>query len=534
MLHGQRTPKPRAGRRLVATMVAAATLAIAASPVTAAPPSTAIGPDTTTAPYVLPVPHDVKITSLLTVGDGGAASNGYELVGIPDGIGLARHDGKAIVYLNHELRDAQGIVRRHGATGSFVSHWVIDPKTLEVKAGSDLIDPRVRFWDYPNGMYVTTGARFADLAAQDPTFGRFCSGTLSDPGVFYDKRSGKGYTGQIYFANEEDGDNGRTFAVTTDGRAVAFPRIGLAGWENTIPAANRSSTTLVMGDEDGPSDGSQLRAYVGVKQSSGVPIVKAGLTDGLSYVIDAANAAVTDDAGWRATYGKGVAAPVTLANVPWSLPGALQNSLAKTDGLNLNRIEDGIWDPRHRNDFYFVTTEGGQTSGTGLDARDGGGLWRLRFHDIDRPFDGATLTLLLDGSESLGGSEPKFNKPDNLGIDRHGNLLIQEDPGGNNHLARIVAYRLKDGALGVVARFDEARFGPAAIGSPAFLTIDEESSGIVDGEAAFGKGTFLFDAQVHTAAGLPAGTGPGTVQEFVEHGQLLLLKVRDWDDVYGH
>ena len=215
---------------------------------------------------------------------------------------------------------------------------------------------------------------------------------------------------------------------------------------------------------------------------------RAGLTNGLSFVFDAVNSAVTDDAGWRTTYGKGVPGDVQLVNIPWSLTGALQNTLAKTDGLSLNRIEDGIWDPRHRNDFYFVTTEGGQKDGTGLDARDGGGFWRLRFKDIDKPFDGATLTLLLDGSESLGGTEPKFNKPDNIGIDRHGNVLIQEDPGGNNHLARIIAYRIKDGALGVVARFDAARFGPAASGSPAFLTIDEESSGIADGEADLREG----------------------------------------------
>ena len=55
----------------------------------------------------------------------------------------------------------------------------------------------------------------------------------------------------------------------------------------------------------------------------------------------------------------------------------------------------------------------------------------------------------------------------------------------------------------------------------------------MDGESTFGPGTFVFDAQVHTANGLPAGTGPGTVQELVENGQLLLLRVKDWDDVYG-
>jgi hypothetical protein len=67
----------------------------------------------------------------------------------------------------------------------------------------------------------------------------------------------------------------------------------------------------------------------------------------------------------------------------------------------------------------------------------------------------------------------------------------------------------------------------------SLLTIDEESSGIVDTEGLLGGGTFVFDAQVHTAAGLPAGTGPGTVQEYVERGQLLTLKVDNWVAVYA-
>ena len=126
--------------------------------------STAIGPSTTTAPYVLPVANDVRITSLLTVGDG-AAGNGYQMVGIPDGLGFARErTASVVVYMNQELRDAQGIVRRHGQTGAFVSRYVIDQRTLKVKSGSDLIDPGVRLWDYPNGDLVTSGARFADLA----------------------------------------------------------------------------------------------------------------------------------------------------------------------------------------------------------------------------------------------------------------------------------------------------------------------------------------------------------------------------------
>ena len=525
----QHIPRHASAGRL-AFLLLAASLVISSSPV-AAVTSIARGPSTTTDPYVLPVAERVRITSLLTVNDAGAAGNGYEMVGIPDGIGLAIEGGRAVAYMNHELRDAQGIVRRHGQIGAFASRLEIDRRTLAVAAGSDLVDPGVRFYDYPSGAYVTSGARFADGMLQDATFGRWCSSTLTSPGLLYSESQRVGYHGQIYFGNEEDGDVGRTFGVLTDGTAKALPRLGLFQWENTIPADNRSATTVVMGQEDGPAGPtSQLWVYVGTKQRNGDAFDRAGLTNGRSLVIDAVNQAVTTDAEWRAAVGTGVPAPITLNEVPWNQSGAAQNAQALASGLGLNRIEDGYWDPHDRDRFYFLTTEGGDTTTTFPYTRDGGGLWRLEFKDVDRPRQGATLTLLLDGSEEIAPGKPKMNKPDNMTIDRHGNLLIQEDPGNNAHLARILAYRLRDGALGVVARFDRNRF---QAGGSSFLTEDEESSGIIDADQAFGRGSFLFDAQVHTASGLPSGTGPNTVQEYVENGQLLLLRVGNWGAVYG-
>lgn len=64
-------------------------------------------------------------------------------------------------------------------------------------------------------------------------------------------RSGRGYAGQIYFANEESHDEGRVFGVLPGGTMQQLPRRGQAAWENTKPAYNRSDTTLVIGDEDG-------------------------------------------------------------------------------------------------------------------------------------------------------------------------------------------------------------------------------------------------------------------------------------------
>jgi len=226
-----------------------------------------------------------------------------------------------------------------------------------------------------------------------------------------------------------------------------------------------------------------------------------------------------------------------LSEVPWNQSGAEQNAEAAVEGLTLNRIEDGAFDPRNRNAFYFVTTEGG--AGTVPGVRDGGGLWRLTFDNVDDPSAGGTLELLLDGSEAIG-----LNKPDNLTFDANGgDLLIQEDPGNNAHVARIVAYRTSDGATAEVARFDDALFDPVVAGAN-LVTADEESSGIIDvtsiyapvpqsieeaiTEANFSArgGRFLFDAQVHTANGLNDPVAQ------VERGQMLILEISDWNVIY--
>ncbi|WP_088315802.1 alkaline phosphatase PhoX [Kineosporia sp. R_H_3] len=535
----QQTPaRSRRTRAVLAgTGLGCAALVVPMAAPASAAGSTAIGPTGGIAPYVLPVAPDVTVTSLLTVNNG-AAKDGTQLVGIPDGIGAYRSGKRVVALVNAELGATAGIARAHGQKGAFVSRWTIDPKTLAVTTGSDLVQPGVRYWDYTTGAYAAAPVAPAGAAAGTHTaaFNRFCSGYLAPAGSLYNDDTDAGYDGAIYMANEEAGDEGRVFGVTTDGAATQLPRLGLFSWENTVSAANRTDTTVVMGNEDGGNG--QLRVYVGTKTTKGSPVERAGLTNGSLFVVDTADESVSTDAQFRTAYGKGKAVPVTFGageQVDTTASGAAQNADAAAKGLTLNRIEDGSFDPRNRNDYYFLTTEGGSTAANPAEpgvSRDGGGLWRLRFTNVDKPELGGTLTLLLDGSEA-----PYLSKPDNMAIDRRGNLLVQEDPGGNDHVARILAYRIKDGRVGVVAGFDTALFGvtnPAGTtpDTRAVLTTDEESSGIVDTADLFGKGTFLFDAQVHTKKNLPAGTGAGTVEELVENGQILLLEVGDWDAVY--
>lgn len=495
-----------------------------------------MAPTTTVEPYLRPVAAGVSIQAHLTVDDL-PARNGYHMVGIPDGLGAFRSGIRVVAFLNHELTDTEGIVRAHGQRGSFVSRMVINPVTGAVVKGSDLIQT-VNYWDYPLGGYAAApvaplGATFGHTAA----FSRFCSGFLSPRGLFYNPATQTGVRTQLYFANEESGDEGRAFAVRKNGTATQLPRLGLFSWENTQVADNSSNTTVVMGNEDGSSG--QLRVYVGRKRPDGSAIDRAGLTNGRLFVVDAVDEAVSTDAVFRSVNGTGSAAPVVFGageEIDWTKSGTAQNTEAAAKGLTLNRIEDGHFDPNNKNNYYFLTTEGGSTQpdpGEPANPRDGGGLWRLHFADVEHPERGGTLTLLLDGSEA-----PYLNKPDNMTIDDEGNLLIQEDPGGNDHVARITAYNIETGARGVVARFDQGLFGASNPSGTtpderAVLTTDEESSGIISTDNLFGDDTYLFDAQVHSVKGLPAGSGPGSVEEYVQRGQLLTMEVGDWESVYS-
>ena len=126
---------------LVSGVVAAAALAAG---------SARTGPSSSTAPYVLPSQDGGKTVSILTVGD---SVDGYRLVGIPDGLGAYEsRPGTFTIFANHEIAQTLGTVRDHGATGAFVSNWVVRKKGLSVAAGRDHI-VRVATWNAATSAY---------------------------------------------------------------------------------------------------------------------------------------------------------------------------------------------------------------------------------------------------------------------------------------------------------------------------------------------------------------------------------------------
>ena len=93
---------------------------------------------------------------------------------------------------------------------------------------------------------------------------------------------------------------------------------------------------------------------------------------------------------------------------------------------------------------------------------------------------------------------------------------MDEDPGGNDRVAKIWMYDISSGDFIQVGAHNPKLFEPSILNNTDFLTNDEESSGIIDAEHILGKGWFLLDVQVHKANPDP---------ELVEGGQLLAMYV---------
>jgi secreted PhoX family phosphatase len=310
-----------------------------------------------------------------------------------------------------------------------------------------------------------------------------------------------------------------------------------------------------MANEDGSATDSQVYMYLGKKQSTGSAVDKAGLTNGDLYVLNVPSAA--SDNVFRTTYAKETPVDAEFKKIEWNTGVEDFAKGAREAGTEFARVEDGEFDPNNPNIFYFVTTESNKDPIATKEnpalpgvSRDGGALWRFTFKDVQNPLLGGKLEMLLNGGESL-----YLSKPDNMTITKNGVILIQEDPGNNAALARVVAYRIKDSKLAVVAQFDAQYFSSAG---SKFMTQDEESSGIVEVTQFLAKPgdtkTYLaFNAQIHTKGGVTSiDTGAKALQPArpdllkrstakkamidkaaIEGGQYYVMTVSNWDTVFA-
>jgi secreted PhoX family phosphatase len=183
-----------------------------------------------------------------------------------------------------------------------------------------------------------------------------------------------------------------------------------------------------------------------------------------------------------------------------------------TDSVNAGvttfaRPEDGSWDPSDPHHFYFATT----ANFTGVSR-----LWKLSFADVAAIATGGTAAIAVQGRPA-DPSKPNRDQPgprimDNITVNSRGQVIIQEDVGGQDYVGGVFQYDPASGNVVRIAQHDPERFAPGAAG---FLTRDEESSGVIP-VPFLGEGKYLLDVQAHYSTGDPAT---------VEGGQLLVLHI---------
>lgn len=507
-------------------------------------------------PYYKPVPaaagaggFHVAAYSLLTVGETNhPAQANYRMVGVPDGLGAINNgNGTFTLLMNHELRGgdlpggagtitfatnattgvitattnaALGIARAHGGKGAFVSDWLFNSTNLSVISGADLMRT--------NGVHLADGAggyRPFDPAT-DYHFSRFCSADLASVTAYYNPENGKGTQTRLFLNGEEDGGafrgfyDGRAFAHIASGpekgQSYELPRLGKMSWENAVACPVPQDLTLVMGLDDSELTNSQVYVYLGQKQTTGSEIHKAGLDNGLLYGLRVLNAGGKFVRAEDTANVLGSGTRQTLANFvlhPYGdvsgMTGTELDNASLANATTFQRVEDGAWDPSHPNDFYFTTT--GRASGTNV--TNPTRLWRLCFADVMKPLAGGTIEMVLEGpagtGNALSATQPVML--DNLCIlPNDGGIVLQEDPGNNDRLAKIWHFDPATTQLTMLAEADRKFF---ATGGSAFQTRDEESSGIIDASEVLGPGWLLFAVQSHQSIG----------GELVERGQIQAL-----------
>ena len=456
---------------------------------------------------------------------GEQGNNGYRFNGIPDGIGVTDNgDGTLRVLVAHELGNTAGDVRAHGSKGAYVSDLTIDKATLSVVSGKD-------FLASANDLFLASADGNSWTSGTTTAFARFCSADLAAATAF--RNGTNGYGGRIFLTGEEAGAEGRAFAHVLDGadagKVYELPSLGNLSFENVVANPLAQDKTVVVSLDDTSTNG-QVYVYVGAKTTIGNAVQQAGLAGGTTYGIrvnstgstntEVGNLASPNETGLGLINGVGTFELVNLGDVK-AKTGAQLNSESITAGVtNWLRPEDGAWSLDGKT-FYFVTTANSTSASR---------LWAMEFTNPASPELGGTVKMLLNGSEGQ-------NMLDNMTVADDGSILLQEDPGNNARLAKIWRYNPSTDTL-----VELAQHNPSQFSGTGAITLDEESSGIVDissfltGVSGYDTSKysyFLIADQIHKAVASPTSQ--------VEVGELSVMAtakpgitgLSSWNDAFG-
>ena len=505
--------------------LSAAAFAVAAASVA----TTGALADTSVKDYVVPVGGAYQVDALFSVNDkvpeGSNPGLYYRMVGIPDGLGANPNgDGTSTLYMNHELTfantsspvvDAAGNPVGPAYRGALVSKWILDHNGNPIKGE--------RAYDLVFNENTFVGPAPEDGNATRP-FSRFCSGSLAGPENGFDR--------YIYLTNEEEGTAANSFhgkggltVAIVDNALYTLPKLGRFAWENTIPqAAGPNKPTVLLSMEDGPAaldptvENSQVYMYVGTKdRSPGTSVLRRnGLDNGALYVLAPVDTSKSSEASFAS--GSIKVKWVLIPNAENLDEAQLEAASDAAGAFRFARPEDGAFNDRRRNEFFFVTTGGA------AGVNELGRLYSLALDASDPTKQGfLTVEYAADAVIEAGGDIAI--SPDNIDVSST-YLMINED--GTVESRVVMASKGRDGSVwrfalnkkgGVdlssatrIAELDPPGRDGVAVGPGIW-----ETSGIIDASELFGANWWLSDVQAHSPTAAPA---PGTVED----GQLFLLR----------
>ena len=377
------------------------------------------------------------------------------------------------VFMNHEIPAGNGIARAHGQNGAFVSDWTIHLNTLQAKWGSDLIQ-NVYTWDT---------ATSQDLFNPTAQFSRFCSADLPAYTAFYNPATGRGFDGRIFMNGEEIGDRGSRLRSRRDRRrqghllSAAVPRAFLMG-EHRCPSRRRRQDHRRSAWTTAPTG--QVYVYVGNKRTQAIrssrPVSGRGTLRSQGHqwrrqlrirpVISENNGAIN---------GTFVLTQIYRSSQD-SLAAVLQTFSVAAGITEFARPEDGAWDTSTRGSSTSSST-GGHLGTTAVPITVVA-LYNLTSTASGIPTGGA-IELIVETARAL--NPPAFRaivahvRQHHGG--RDGSVSVQEDPGGNDYIAKTWRVNPATKVATEILHSDPARFVPP---TPPPFNVDEESSGIIE------------------------------------------------------
>jgi hypothetical protein len=392
------------------------------------------GPFTTgERPYLVGLVPGVQIQPIISAGD---VVGGYQMSGVPDGIGwYVSPDGVEVLF-NHELHPD------FDPSGARVSHVTLDMNGAVTAAG-----------------YVIDGTEGYEW---------FCSSTLTMLG------------GTPWYTTGEESKHSPRYATALainaeTGRVLETPWFGHFGHENVVPVEGLSKAYLGL-SEDGFSEYSQYFAYM-ARTFKGALHGRQG-----SLYVWVPNRPVPDGNPSPGDLAKGDRMRGHFERIPHAedlLPLQLEKLVQRMGAFDFDRIEDQIGDPNEPGTIFFAET------GRAHADVPRGRVYRL---DVDPAHPRhATLRVVLDSSDG-----DDIFSPDNLGISDAA-LVIQEDRNWKRaDYNRVLVYDLATQTLTPVARTDPDQAIIDEKGLAAW-----ESSGVVSVADVYGQGWWLLNVQAH-------------------------------------